>query len=287
MYRFKSLSQVSQFKSRPYKASRYAATRRSQSAFTLIELLVVIAIIAILAAILFPVFGRARENARRSSCQSNLKQITLGIKQYTQDYDEAFPIGPNVVNTDFTTGWSVAVQPYIKSLQVYQCPSDTTAPTLSPAEVGYIDYWYNATLSWNGIYGSAGSPNYRTSVNEAALLNSSLTILLGEGDDKNYSKSAYRTNGCTLAGQGDTAAPAFSGCDTVSYFVKGNGIAGGQRKHLNGLNLAFSDGHVKWYRANEEATGQAIASTVIYNARAGFQRSGNSPTFNATSELDR
>ncbi|RYG53119.1 DUF1559 domain-containing protein, partial [bacterium] len=60
----------------------------TRKAFTLIELLVVIAIIAILAAILFPVFGRARENARRSSCQSNLKQIGLGIMQYTQDYDE-------------------------------------------------------------------------------------------------------------------------------------------------------------------------------------------------------
>jgi prepilin-type N-terminal cleavage/methylation domain-containing protein len=64
---------------------------KSHSAFTLIELLVVIAIIAMLAAILFPVFGRARENARRSSCQSNLKQIGLGIMQYTQDYDERLP----------------------------------------------------------------------------------------------------------------------------------------------------------------------------------------------------
>src|SRR5438874_7363740 len=66
--------------------------RRTQSAFTLIELLVVIAIIAILAAILFPVFGRARENARRSSCQSNLKQLGIAIMQYTQDYDERMPL---------------------------------------------------------------------------------------------------------------------------------------------------------------------------------------------------
>ncbi|RYG63911.1 DUF1559 domain-containing protein, partial [bacterium] len=73
-----------------------------KGAFTLIELLVVIAIIAILAAILFPVFGRARENARRSSCLSNMKQIGLGMMQYTQDYDEKFPApGNTAVDGEF------------------------------------------------------------------------------------------------------------------------------------------------------------------------------------------
>lgn len=174
-------------------------TKRISRAFTLVELLVVIAIIAILAAILFPVFGRARENARRTSCGSNLRQIMLGFKQYTQDYDERFPIGPNAVDTDFTTGWASTVQPYIKSLAVYQCPSDKLDPTRDPSQVGYTDYWYNAALSWNGLYGSLGTPDYRTSVNESALLNSSLTIMLGEGDSLNntFSKSSYRTNGCT------------------------------------------------------------------------------------------
>src|SRR3954469_10299371 len=85
--------------------------------FTLIELLVVIAIIAILAAILFPVFARARENARRSSCQSNLKQIALGFKQYTQDYDEKYPpryfvTGVTVIRTNGLTGWASDLQPY-------------------------------------------------------------------------------------------------------------------------------------------------------------------------------
>src|SRR5437763_7255396 len=77
------------------------SSRRSQG-FTLIELLVVIAIIAILAAILFPVFGRARENARRSSCQSNLKQIGLGLAQYTQDYDENYPISEDATGAGAT-----------------------------------------------------------------------------------------------------------------------------------------------------------------------------------------
>ncbi|MBW3635184.1 MAG: DUF1559 domain-containing protein, partial [Armatimonadetes bacterium] len=94
--------------------------------FTLIELLVVIAIIAILAAILFPVFGRARENARRSSCQSNLKQIGLGWLQYAQDYDErVLPV--NQTGNNFAApraGWFSIVQPYMKSSQVMTCPSD-------------------------------------------------------------------------------------------------------------------------------------------------------------------
>ena len=97
----------------------------------MIELLVVIAIIAILAAILFPVFARARENARRSSCQSNLKQIGLGILQYAQDYDEKYPMSrsPNIpFGTFMNTGdapWHLAVQPYVKSVQLFKCPSYT------------------------------------------------------------------------------------------------------------------------------------------------------------------
>src|SRR5919206_279833 len=90
--------------------------------FTLIELLVVIAIIAILAAILFPVFGRARENARRSSCQSNLKQIGLGIMQYTQDYDETLPMSGwfNPTPRHFIYN---DIDPYLKSRQIWKCPS--------------------------------------------------------------------------------------------------------------------------------------------------------------------
>ena len=95
-------------------------------AFTLVELLVVIAIIAILAAILFPVFARARENARRSSCQSNAKQIGLAIMQYTQDYDERTPY-PWISISTGNVAWNQVIQPYAKSLQVFQCPSDVNA----------------------------------------------------------------------------------------------------------------------------------------------------------------
>src|SRR5690349_6001739 len=101
---------------------------RSYRGFTLIELLVVIAIIALLAAILFPVFARARENARKSSCANNMKQIGIGIAQYTQDYDESMPYREIAVNGT-TISWKGSLQPYIKNLQVFQCPSNSKRTT--------------------------------------------------------------------------------------------------------------------------------------------------------------
>jgi prepilin-type N-terminal cleavage/methylation domain-containing protein/prepilin-type processing-associated H-X9-DG protein len=126
--------------------------------FTLIELLVVIAIIAILAAILFPVFARARENARRTSCLSNLKQIGLGFAQYTQDYDEKYPqlvTGTGWASTGdwqtcpsssqpcgrfyvdngngtpvYAVSWMDEIYPYVKSAQIFVCPSAPAAPPI-------------------------------------------------------------------------------------------------------------------------------------------------------------
>src|SRR5690606_34047203 len=98
-----------------------------KSGFTLIELLVVIAIIALLTAILFPVFARAKENARRSACQSNMKQIGMGIAQYVQDYDERFPFqnGHSVADyaTNIKDAWIPRVMPYIKGRMLFACPS--------------------------------------------------------------------------------------------------------------------------------------------------------------------
>ncbi len=110
-----------------------------RKAFTLIELLVVIAIIAILAAILFPVFARARENARRASCMSNLKQIGLGVMQYTQDYDEFMPD-----NVGYPNGWGAAIYPYIKSTNVFACPDDSS--DISNPALKRNSYAYNSNF---------------------------------------------------------------------------------------------------------------------------------------------
>jgi prepilin-type N-terminal cleavage/methylation domain-containing protein/prepilin-type processing-associated H-X9-DG protein len=127
--------------------------------FTLIELLVVIAIIALLAAILFPVFARARENARRSSCSNNMKQIGVGIAQYVQDFDETYP---SHWLSNGSQPWYHAVYPYIKNTQVYQCPSNTLNQTFSFGGVSiqrdYICVSTGNGGTSNGVLASQGGP---------------------------------------------------------------------------------------------------------------------------------
>ena len=149
--------------------------KRIFSGFTLIELLVVIAIIAILAAILFPVFARARENARRSSCISNLKQLGLGMMQYTQDFDEKYPQPHNIsatygnfqqfrvfplnaaTGTNLTThdSWASVILPYTKSPQIMTCPSQESEDWFTGTDTfpikQNISYTYNRLLSWNNL----------------------------------------------------------------------------------------------------------------------------------------
>ncbi len=261
----------------------------TSKAFTLIELLVVIAIIAILAAILFPVFARARENARRSSCMSNLKQIGLGVLQYTQDYDENFPLartGASVASGS-PLGWADSIQPYLKSLQIYQCPSDTTEPNPNPAQSGYTDYWYNARLSASQ---DNTSSNYNVPVNLAALSNATLTIMNGDGGTGRFAgqgngaagdrdTASYRTNGRVEGGLG--------GADQVNY-PSSNGAAGLSAsraivfRHLDGTNFLFADGHAKWYQANvppDPTNTSFFPRGQFHNSPTPFSQSENKPTF--------
>ena len=198
--------------------------RQSQSGrhqgFTLIELLVVIAIIAILAAILFPVFARARENARRASCQSNLKQISLGMMQYTQDYDEKFSPaqGTDVANGDNPNSIAVTLQPYLKSTQIFICPSapssESDLSTLGSEKDGrwitkIADGWTTAS---EGTY---GINNLLNGISQGEVASSSLT-------------------------------PMFFDCANYEAGDSGEGVVRAASRHLEGLNFAYVDGHVKF-----------------------------------------
>lgn len=239
------------------RAGEFSAARRS--GFTLTELLVVIAIIAILAAILFPVFARARENARRSSCQSNLKQIALGIFQYTQDYDEKFPIYRTAMSPPNPYAWSDAIQPYMKSLQLYQCPSEPTPPTNDPVAAGYTDYALNLRLMYGDVTGADESAGDGGSKSLSILTQPSITVMMTD---------FYATNPTNAWIVGCDPRPCTAGLATwrdpnaTNYALR----------HLDGMNFSFTDGHVKWYKSLD-----ATHSGVVYNDRGS---NGSSPTFN-------
>jgi len=138
--------------------------RRRRSGFTLIELLVVIAIIAILAAILFPVFARAREAARQSSCGSNLRQYATATMMYVQDYDETYPLSAWFAGTCVGTFY-LAVDPYVKNKQIMTCPSEPKAldlaavfaplPPCQPGTPPYTSYTVNKEVFRDGFQGQA------------------------------------------------------------------------------------------------------------------------------------
>ncbi|MEO7719030.1 MAG: DUF1559 domain-containing protein [Capsulimonas sp.] len=161
------------------------STRRK--AFTLIELLVVIAIIAILAAILFPVFAKAREKARQISCLSNLKQLGLGMLQYNQDSDESFPRSNCPPDRD---NWAQVIYPYVKSMNVYKCPDNPDGARFDPT-----NRWNNGAGTQNVTW--MGQTNWLTG-SQAIPSSYGMSNFIG----------AFELNGGRALSQANINAPA-------------------------------------------------------------------------------
>ena len=224
--------------------------------FTLIELLVVIAIIAILAAILFPVFARARENARRSSCQSNLKQIGLGLIQYTQDYDEqmvrvSYGPGNGDGRSDGSAGnfkykWMDATQPYVKSTQIFVCPSDASTygskyiPSVPGAPANNANYG-SYTMNCAGDGRTAPSANDRD-VALASLQEPATTVWVADAEAYATIDPTYRFLGNTFVFDEAARPRRLQAYDGQSAALV--------ERHLETVNVLFADGHVKSLKMN-------------------------------------
>ena len=226
-------------------------SRSSKCAFTLIELLVVIAIIAILAAILFPVFAQAREKARQTSCASNLNQLGLSILQYTQDFDERFPLTNVAPNCD---NWAQAVYPYVKSEEVFECPDNLDAGRFNPTNTwgsgNPNNSWMGAT-NWEpgsqaippsyGMSNFVGAQGLGGPYTQATIQEVANKILLAERLGNNNGQNAP---GCSVApvnqdgigwadwdGNGEGNGFSYA-CEITAY-------------HTQQTNFLFCDGHVK------------------------------------------
>jgi prepilin-type N-terminal cleavage/methylation domain-containing protein/prepilin-type processing-associated H-X9-DG protein len=206
--------------------------------FTLIELLVVIAIIAILASILFPVFGRARENARRTSCMSNMKQLGLGLAMYTQDYDNFYPMSISGPTSPYFS-WRQVIQPYIKSTQAMQCPSNPNKDTIThqangPYPQTFVSYAANAstvnTVAEDRRSDGLGVIGNTSPVAESLILAPSQCIAVVESTARN---STFDIRQPTIFGV-ETSPSTGTGSD-------GHLFSG----HLSTANFLYADGHVK------------------------------------------
>ena len=228
--------------------------RKNHAGFTLIELLVVIAIIAILAAILFPAFARARENARRTACMSNLKQIGLGLMQYTQDYDEKMPMQAAAQINDYASptaamSWQGVLQPYVKSWQLFRCPS---AKPFTPG-VG-INPNSDSSYFGNGVLLLRITGGQVVPLSLAAVPEASSVIWVQEYINRD-SPSYLR--------------PVWTSATTTFYYWSSDAYS---NSHFDGGNLLFVDGHAKWkkhsaicaadYGLNDPVGANACGTTI-------------------------
>jgi prepilin-type N-terminal cleavage/methylation domain-containing protein/prepilin-type processing-associated H-X9-DG protein len=271
--------------------------------FTLIELLVVIAIIAILAAILFPVFAQAREKARSIACVSNLKQLGLAFLQYSQDYDESLPQCADPIGGG--SGWAGLIYPYVKSANVYVCPDDNTrqlpGDIAASGGVQPAEYGYNANLAptqtgWWAIFGNPNDVLYHGLAIGQLKAPAKTVELFEVTGSKDYNltggECAFGDTPCCLGsnpgehGQPDDC-PSFFGGSIGGYGLGGDlqgyapnklyatgwlrGVVGPNRasfagqfgRHTAGSNFLLLDGHAKWFRP------EAVSPGMDWNWGAG------------------
>lgn len=246
--------------------------------FTLIELLVVIAIIAILAAILFPVFAQARAKARQATCLSNQKQLALAVLMYAQDYDEVLPpsnysAAPNPGNT----GWYYMVDPYVKAsmpvsmaqvgnrkLSIYVCPEyerSAWAGTINSPTRSYV-----ANRMIFGGYDRNLPPDLWEPPKPIAAMQAPAQVVM----------LAEAAGGCVW-GQG-VDDPAILNSQHATFKVCNLYIVYGRDRHSGGASYALGDGHAKWFRAPDPnfiqgSGGISDATPTISHSGVAFQRS--------------
>lgn len=270
--------------------------------FTLIELLVVIAIIAILAAILFPVFAQAREKARQISCLSNTKQVGMALLQYMQDYDETLPTGrayagdPNY-QQHLGQGWAAQSQPYIRNTQVFRCPSDPTdnlAATANTPALSAVSYIYNYNIPYsNAVSAGFNAPSNTVllaeatkaqvnlnSPNEFPGLSDPIFSPAGNGLMVPYNQNVALTaldNGQSGPVQYDTGwLGGWNPPPVQSAYRMAEG------RHSNGSNFIFVDSHAKWFRPAAVSPGFNAASPADGQNPNQFTAAGTSSNFVAT-----
>ena len=228
--------------------------------FTLIELLVVIAIIAILAAILFPVFAKVREKARQISCASNMRQLGLATLMYVQDYDETYPCGEwqaSGAGGNIGEGWAGQIWPYVKATGALKCPDDSTVP---PTGEVAISYAYNVHLD-EADDKSAG-PWYNPGVQKLASVSSPSNVVCffevtgsyetGSGgiptfpdfhSPVGFGWPSNPPNGASNYATGNMSAPFSPSTISITPY------------HTNGSNWVACDGHVKWIMGSSISNG--------------------------------
>ena len=237
---------------------------RSKKGFTLIELLVVIAIIAILAAILFPVFARAREKAKNAACQSNLKQIGLAFAMYVNDYDERYPVN-DVFGKDAPgvsgqrARWWAIIRPYVKNLQLGICPSKPIWPMVAPP--GYEKAMDTFAIYHGGYAVNDHVVNRPSSagIHENRIEDPSGTLLVM--DDWQQSDGLGGGKG-TTRGWFYYARSPYMYPNMASDSTGVSTIWEEATRHSGGMNAAFCDGHVKWGKLESEQYANGAYSLV-------------------------